>query len=312
MKHLLFTAIMLACQVCVAQQLPDYYVYLVKGNVSVVKPGAKPAIVKQNQYLYKNDMLTIAKNAEVTLVNRDGKMLVLNAPGSIKETDLAVKFNAPSLSVTKTYLHLAFHELVDPDYDYTSFKEKNVGGTKGGVSRGDECNNLIFPVKDLKASQDTICFKWHQSGSAKEYSFIIYDTSAKEIVNMPVKDTQLTVGINEVLKSGAGRYWWIIKSKDGSCEDDASGFEMVNTADEQKLVPALILQKGNKDLLSQLQIVDELEKDKWIYTAMNYYNTIVQQNAGNGPLLKSYILFLLKYGFDNEAQKAWKNAKAAM
>ncbi len=82
------------------------------------------------------------------------------------------------------------------------------------------------------------------------------------------------------LHNAPGRYYWMVKGKDPACESDPIPFEIMNKEDEQKLIPALVIQKGDKDILSQLQIVDELEKDNWIYTAMKYYEVIVENNPG--------------------------------
>ena len=192
---------------------------------------------------------------------------MLNTGGPVKVNDLDKKFNSSLPSVTKSFAHLVYHELIDPDYDYTSFKQNNVGGVKGGVSRGGDCNNLIFPIKDLKTAEDSVRFKWHATSPSNDYTFIIYDTSASAILTAEVKDTTHTVNINDALHNTPGRYYWMVKGKGPACESDPIPFEIMNKEDEQKLIPALVIQKGDKDILSQLQIVDELEKDNWIYTA---------------------------------------------
>lgn len=309
MKTFLFAALCFTFYLCKAQAIPDYCVYLVKGKVTVAKANTKHLQIKQKQLLYKNEFLILAKNSEVTLINKEDKLLVLNTPGLIKVNDLSKKFITASPSVTKSYLRLAFHELLDPHYDLSGFIDKNVGGSRGGVSRGDGCDNLVFPIKEFKTAENAIQFKWHKTSPVNNYTFIIYDSLAKETVNLNVKDTQLIIDIDKDLAGKTGRYYWEVKGKNGGCENDPISFEIINKADEQKLVPNLIFQKGGKDLFSQLQIVDELERDKWIHTAMKYYATIVQNNPDDDPLLKSYVLFLLKYGFNEEAHAAWKNVK---
>lgn len=310
MRKLLFSVFVLALEICQGQQLPDYCVYLVKGKVTFSKQGsAKSVPVKQNQFLYKNEDLTLSKNSEITLINNDDRLLVLNEGGSFKVNDLEKKFNYTLSSVTKSYAHLVYHELLDPDYNYSSFRQNNLGGVRGGVSRGEDCDNLIFPVKDLKTDEDSILFKWHSNGTPGEYNLIIYDSLAKEIVSNKVKDTQQIISVNKALKGNTGKYYWVVKGNGTSCESDPIPFEIRSKEDGQKLIPALEIKKGNKDILSRLQIVDELEKDKWIYTAMKYYASIVQNNPGNVPLVKSYVLFLLKYGFDDKAAAAWKEIK---
>jgi hypothetical protein len=307
MKKLLFALLICTGHICAAQVTPEYCVYLVKGKVTSAKPNAKPVEVKQKQLLYKNEVLTFAKNAELTLINREDKLLVLNAAGSVRVNDLAKKFNATSPSVTKNYLKLAFRELLEPQRDYASFKARNIGGTRGGASRGDGCDNVIFPISQLKTAEDSINFKWHLSSPPEEYTLLIYDSQAKEIFKAAVKDTQYFVNVQTAFLGKKGKFYWKVAGKSGNCENDPVVFEILNKADEEKLIPNLIFQKGGDNLLSQLQIIDELEQDKWIYTALRHYASLTKNNPDDEPLLKSYVLFLLKYGFDEEARKAWSS-----
>jgi hypothetical protein len=312
MKHLQILLFLSMAFISNAQvKFPEYYVYLLKGSVMVNKANATPEKIKLNQYLTDEDVLTIANNSEITLLNKEAKLLVLNTAGTVRVKELGNKFYSAATSITKSYLKLLFNELLDPDYDYSKFQQRNLGGIRGGVSRGDGCGNLIFPVKDLKTSRDSIRFKWRQTSSSGGYDFIIYDKNENEVVNMPIKDTQITIDVNTALKGNIGKYYWVIKGKDaGACEDDPIAFELMNKDDEQKLIPSLTLLKGNKDLLAQLQVIDELENNNWIYTASGLYATIIQDNPDNEPLLKSYVLFLLNYGFNEEAEAVWKNKVA--
>jgi hypothetical protein len=307
MKYLTSFSFMLCSFVSISQILPEYCVYLVKGNVTINTAGLKPQKINQNEYLFNNQVLSVGKSSEITLINKDAKLLVLNKEGSVKVSELAKKFSNSSPSITKTYLNLVFHELLDPKYDYTKFKQKNLGGIRGGVSRGGSCDNLIFPTNNLKTSGESIHFKWHPTSPSSEYTFFIYDLTGNEIVNMPVKDTQQTMNIRQALQGKTGKYYWMVKGKGSDCEDQPLSFEIMNKEDEQQIIQSLIVIKGEADLLNQLQIVDELEKNNWIYAASAYYSTIVKANSDNYPLLKSYVLFLLKYGFDDEADTTWKN-----
>jgi hypothetical protein len=309
MKHLqiFFFLFMVFIGNAQTTKFPEYYVYLLKGNVTLSASNGKSEKIKLNQYLYEDGVLTIASNSEITLLNKEAKLLVLNTSGTFAVKNLANKFNNSTSSITKSYLKLLFDELLDPDYDYSKFQQKNLGGIRGGVSRGEGCGNLIFPVKDLKTSKDSILFKWHQT-SMDGYHFLIYDKDGNEAVNMIMKDTQIVIDASKLLKGTIGKYYWVIKGKDANaCEDDAIGFELMNKDDEQKLIPSLTLLKGSKDLLAQLQVIDELENNNWIYAASDLYATVLQANPDNIPLLKSYVLFLLNYGFNEEAEAIWRN-----
>ena len=307
MKYFLLFALVMGGFIATSQTLPEYCVYLVKGDVTVNTAGSKPQKINQNQYLFNNQVLSLSKSSEITLINKDAKLLVLNTVGTVKVSDLSKKFSGSSPSITKTYLNLVFHELLDPKYDFTKFKQKNLGGIRGGVSRGGPCDNLIFPINNLKTSGESIHFKWHQTSPTSEYTFLIYDLTGKELLNMSLRDTQQTMNISQVLQGKTGKYYWMIKGKDDYCQEQPLSFEIMNKDEEHQVIQSLKVLKGEADLLSQLQIVDELEKNNWIYAASEYYFSIIKANSDNFPLLKSYVLFLLKYGFVEEAEATWNN-----
>ena len=289
-------------------QLPEYYVYLVKGDITVQKPNKKTEKIKQKQLLFKEDILTLTKNSEVTLVNKDANYLVLNTPGTIRASELGKKTHDSYTGVTKKYMNLVWHELLDPDYDLTKFKQQNLGGVWGGVSRGEACNNLIFPINGLKTSMDSVMFKWHKTSQTPDYTFYIYDGMGAEVVKMQVRDTIKTINLKQILSSRPGKYYWLVKSNDGSCEEEVPlYFEFMSRKDEAALVESLIQQVQYDDLISALDKLDRLEKNALILKASDYYTAVIKANPGNLPLMKSYIVFLFKYGFDAEAESAWQN-----
>ena len=124
---------------------------------------------------------------------------------------------------------------------------------------------------------------------------------------MPVKDTQKTLNLIQSLHSVTGNYYWLVKGENPGCEDEVPVyFELMTHENEQKLISSLLPGNANEDLPGQLQAIDKLEKNAMIPAASKYYSSLVNANPGNEALLKSYVLFLLKYGFDEEAVKEWK------
>jgi hypothetical protein len=289
-------------------QLPDYYVYLVSGNASITKQGAAPVAVKQNQLVYKTDVITLNKTSEITLVDKEAVFLVLNTPGTYKISELikkATKKNNEGL--TAKYLKLLFHELLDPEHDYEKFKKENIAGVWGGVSRGDDCGNRIFPVNGLKTSVTSITFRWHKTSPSSNYLFVIYDADGKELVKMQVKDTLQSFDLTNVPQGKPGKYFWRVTSPDGVCEDEVPIYFDILTAENEK-IQALQLSgtSGNESLALQLQQIDKLEKNAFINVASSRYADLIKTNPENGALRKSYVSFLLKYGFDEEAGAVWK------
>ncbi len=289
-------------------QIPDYYVYLVSGDASISKPGAKPIAAKQNQLVYKNDILILKKGTEITLVDKDAGFFVLNTAGTYKTIDLVKKATKKNNDgVTGKYLKLLFHELLDPNHDFEKFKNENIAGVWGGVSRGDGCGNRIFPVNGLKTSVSSIIFRWHKTSPSSNYIFVIYDVDGKELVKMNVKDTLLPFNIAEILQGNSGKYLWRVTSNDGTCEDEVpTYFDILTIENEKKLSDKLVVETGSENLEKQLQQIDKLEKNAFINVASARYSALVKVNPGNGALLKSYVSFLLKYGFEKEAASAWR------
>ncbi len=288
-------------------QSPDYYVFLIKGEVSVSKTGAKPVPLQQNVFIYKDQLITVKKDAELTLADKNQNFLVLRSPAVYKVKDLDNKKNDPIQGVTQTFLKLAWNQLIHPDHDFKQFANDNSAIVYGGVSRGDDCNNLIFPILGLKTSEDSLHFKWHKTSAASSYHLLVYDSQRKEVVNMPVKDTQKILNLAIDLHAIPGNYYWLVESKDGTCEDEVPVFfELRSKENEQKLIASILAGNNDQDLPGGLQAINKLEKNGLIPAAAEYYSTLVNKYPGEEILLKSYVLFLLKYGYDDRAYSAWK------
>jgi len=307
MKYVLILILLAQCHQG-QSQLPDYYVYLVTGDVTLSNNGIKPMTVKQKQLVYKNNTIVLKKGAEVTLVDKDGNFLVLNTAGTYKTGELIKKATKKNNEgITAKFLKLTFHELLDPHHDFEKFKKENIAGSGGGVSRGDDCDNRIFPVNGLKTSATSIVFKWYKTSPSSNYSFFIYDGEGKQLVKMSVKDTLQPVNINETLQGKTGKYFWLVTSEDGDCEDEVPiYFDLLTRERESEMTERLTGGIDSESLEMQLQQIDKLEKNAFIDAASVRYAALVKANPDNQALAKSYVGFLLKYGFEEEARAAWE------
>ncbi len=291
-------------------QLPEYYVYLVSGNAAIGKSVKTVGKIKPKSYVFKNDIVVLKKGAELTLLDKSGGFLLLNTAGEYpysRLSKLATKKNNPG--ITNAYLKLLFHELLDPSQDFEKFKKENIAGVSGGVSRGDDCLNRVFPINGLKTSAPSIIFKWHKTSPSSNYSFEIYPGGdTKELVKTRVRDTLYKVNFKEALQGNPGIYRWRVISEDGDCEDEMPiYFELLTPEDEQKQVEQLTSSlMGNESLEIQLQQVDRLEKNALIHAASSRYAALVKAQPDNKALLKSYVIFLLNYGFEAEARAVWR------
>ena len=291
-------------------QTATYCIYLLSGDVTVSAATKKTEKVKLNQFLYDNQVLTIGNRSQVTLVTKDSRYLVLNTAGNYKVNELSKELKNYPSEVTQKYIGLLWKDLVAPADNFTAFKKKSNAGVMGGVMRGEDCGNLIFPVPNLHSAEEEMQFTWRQTGSQPDYLLYIFDDQMNELVKKPVKDTQTIFKPLEELKGKTGKFYWNVKSNNsGSCEDDPIPFDLVNKEEEEKAGPSLTAFAENKDIFNQLAIIDKLEKEHWIYRASAFFNKLVQDNPGNMMLSKSYAMFLIKYGFNKEAEKVFNEIK---
>ncbi|HUS00859.1 MAG TPA: hypothetical protein VMY77_03990 [Chitinophagaceae bacterium] len=288
-------------------QIPEYYVYLVKGDIKIAHPKAKIVPLKQNSLVFKEDEFIVTKNSEVTLVNRDAKYIVINKQGKIKINDLGKSIHNSYTGVTEKYLKLLWHELLDPNYDYSKFKLQNIAGVYGGVSRGEEnCENVIFPISGLKTSFDSLHFFWKKIDSINTYHMVIYDATGEKIFNKAVSDTQLIISLSKEGLIKNGKYVLSIKEPLSGCEEGtAHVFEILSKEQEQKIINGY-KEPTSIDLLTQLQLIDKMEKNKLIYAAMAKYSSLIKLYPDN-TLKKTYYDFLSHYGFITKAEDVFKS-----
>ncbi|MBL7737602.1 MAG: hypothetical protein JNK14_00155 [Chitinophagaceae bacterium] len=289
-------------------QSPDYCIYLVSGEVLIAGKGKKPVTAKPRQLVYNTDSFTLKKGAEITLVDMNGGFFVLNSAVTRKPLKGLLAGSTPKTKdgITTKYLKLLFHELLDPHHDFEKLKKENIAGVWGGVSRGDECGNRIFPVNGLQTSVRSITFKWHKTSPSSRYIFVIYDGRGKEFFKTTGKDTVIMLNTSETMKGVTGKYFWRVTSEDGDCEDEVPiYFTLLTQEEERSQAGILTADVTGESLESKMQQIDRLERNAFIHLAADRYDKIVNQNPGNQTLLKSYVLFLLKYGFEEEAKAAW-------
>ena len=82
-------------------------------------------------------------------------------------------------------------------------------------------------------------------------------------------------------------------------------FEVITKQDEEKIASSFKPQ-NTEDLSDQLHAIYKMEKDSLILAALKAYKQTVEANPANNVLFKSYEIFLLKYGFEEEAYVLWK------
>lgn len=284
-------------------QSPEYYVYQVKGDVLQKKPNGQAAPVKQRSLVYKADEVILKKDAAITLVNKQQQNLVLASAGIYKVAELSKKLHIPNTGMVKKYLGMLWDELLVPDYRFAKPKKQELAASWGGLAtRGDLCNNRVFPINGLKTADDSLHFRWLATSPSRSYELQLLNSDGTEITNKIVRDTQVLLPVKEMVQNKNGKYYWLVKSNDGTCEDEVPFyFDVLSKEDETKLVQGLLSSQPDGEILARLQEIDKLEKQALISAASTYFQKLVNEYPDNKALKKSYASFLLKYGFEAEA-----------
>jgi len=192
------TIVLLALHINSCAQLPEYYVDLVKGEITVQN---KKQILKAHDFVYPADILVLKKTgAEVTLVNKEGDFFVLADRGTYRAADLSKRKRQTSTGITKKYFQLVWNELENPSNTLKS-GVANMVNTWGGVSRG-SCMQKLYPPDAYTAAGDTIRFSWSASAPGQGYRFTLMDEKTNPLFELLLQDTQIVLKHHLAFRAG--------------------------------------------------------------------------------------------------------------
>jgi len=303
--RILSILILIIVSLRVAAQEPEYYSYLVKGQVQYKKAKAKPLSLAPKTLLYNGDAIILpkGKNAEVTLVDKKSNYITISTPGTYKIADLPQKTHKEPESITGKYFHMVWEELFQPQKDFSRFKKRNLSGVTGGVSRGD-CDVLKWPFNEAVLGNGDITFAWKNSSTDLLYSFVLTDEKNNEVLRVKVRDTQLILNSAAWLTSPRNQYYWKVTSSNSSCtafpNNDLrlwSNKEIMQRVNEIK---SSVPNNGDATLY-HIQVAELLAKEN-MYDEVNKYYLSALNQSGDPVLKTAYAAFLLRINKEREAE----------
>ena len=289
-------------------QTPEYYSYLVKGQVQYKKAKAKPTDLVPKTLLFREDLIILpkGKKTEITLVDTKSNYLVISDPGTYKIAELSQKAHKEPESITGKYFHMVWEELFQPQKDFGTFKKRNLPGLSGGVSRGD-CDILKAPFNESIAGYGDILFSWKNFSTDMLYTFVLSDEKNNEVLRLKVRDTQLILNSASWLMGPRNRYYWKVTSNNSACtafpSNDVrlwSNKEIIQRINEIKAS----VQNNGDSTLYQLQIAEILEKENMFDELGKFYQSAITQSA-DPVLRKAYASYLLRINREKEAERIY-------
>lgn len=201
-------------------QLPEYYVDLIKGDITVKnsKGRSRPVPLKARSLVFKEDIITLKNDsAELTLVNKAALYIVLNKKGSYPVTDLINKPKQKSAGLTEKYFQLVWEQLENPSKTIKSGLEHMIGSW-GGVNRG-SCNMGMLPFDNWTAFADSVKFKWRHSAPDLDYTLTLMDENFNPVLECAVRDTQIVLKSTGLLTETRSVYYWKVQNTSKPCSE---------------------------------------------------------------------------------------------
>lgn len=301
MKYLFVILLLFICFGAHSQSFDGLCVYSIKGKVTFSKGAIKDKEIIQNQFLNKEDVITVSKNSEIQLFNKHGNFMEITLPRKYNFSNLEQKINSNTKNpVTKMYLKLVYEKILNPDYDLAKVKQNSLASSYGGASRGAQCNSILFPPPGFKTSDSMVPFLWKAYSLNAKYNLNFYDKNQMKIASFVVGDTQQIFNINKISKQKLGRYYWDFYGLNANCDSDSLIFFEILSSKNMQLQIAKIKEKiKGESLTSQLDFISQLEAGGYINEANKNYEEVIKKFPENIILAESYKIFLLKYGIRN-------------
>lgn len=254
----------------VSAQFPEFYVYLYKGEVSVLANNKKKNKVQPRQLIFSTDQLLLKEEkSEITLVDKSGNFVVVRGKGYHKVSDISTTSTA-SNSITQKYLRLVWEDLLDPTHTNKS-KIESIAASWGGAVRSG-CDITKFPKNGYKSSAETIHFAWRPSLSDSSYKFLIVDIHDNQIINEVVRDTQINVATKNLGIAGES-FYWSIQPTENSCRSVPKyRIDLIDSKTENEQVQALkkTIPEQNDLVIYNLQIAELLGRQGFMDKAITY------------------------------------------
>src|SRR5437764_5897932 len=83
-------------------QIPDFYVYSIKGQVRLIKSPVKKIQLKQQDYVFISDKIELGDNSEVQIVNKEQQYLHFDSKGIYLISQYASNLKIQGPGITKT------------------------------------------------------------------------------------------------------------------------------------------------------------------------------------------------------------------
>jgi hypothetical protein len=313
----------------------DFQVITKNGDVKY-KSGKSWKDVKIGQKLTTDDNLKLGDKSYINLKHQSGGTIDISESGTYSCSDLAKKASKTKNSVSKKLSDKVIKDISSNQsvLAQTNFKSQssvtgageraiatsntssdiaaltglnnntsNTIGDLASVFLSEKQKSIVLRLPRSSYIVDSIIeFSWYSKEGMKDYYFVIADANGKFIYSNSIKDTIITLNLNQIGLAENALYYWFV-GKDENKSEIYTLFRKTakETAAIDKEINNMITELGNTQSAMNSLILAAFYADKNIQTrAANYFKEAILLAPGVTDYVYLYARYLMRIGLYNE------------
>lgn len=268
--------------------------------------GAKPIMVHPGMELSLTGKIRCKGNSSAKLLYKNATLPL--AGSRLRDVQEVVKAARPSsqMGFTGRFLNFVTESVKDGETPeklqkhHRRYMNKASGGIKGFSGKEFQIPAIILTTGKLPAAN--VIFKWRNTAGEGPYAFQLYAAKGKQVAHILVRDTFLTLDLDQLAMDIFAEYEWSVTRGEG-VKSASIPFEIC--PDKAKEVQGQIAQESDYQsadpIEQQLMLAYGLEEEHCFYSANNTYAHLLAADPDNALLRKMYASFLARMNMLPEA-----------
>jgi hypothetical protein len=187
------------------------------------------------------------------------------------------------------------------------YMSKTSAAIKGYATKKQKADYALLLAGKLPAA--TVTFRWRTTPGVGAYQFLLADEKGKAVAALAVRDTMLTLDLEQLVLDYQGEYQWEVKR--GQTEEPVIALPFTLMASN---TTEMVRQKLSSEPAFQQASVEEqnlmmayfLEQDQSFYSAALLYDKLLAQSPDNPLYRRLYATFLARMNMLAAAQTLLK------
>lgn len=306
MKTVIITLCCLCLQLGLAAQKEVIVLHVTGKALYFSQYGVKPV------YLYPGMVLDLkgkvnCRGAGSAKLLYNGNTFLLSGTKNRDVQDVVKAAGAASqMSFTGRFFNFLTESVKEGDSNeklekhHRHYMNKTSGGIKGWAKQDYTLVPLLLTSGKLPSAN--VMFKWRNSTGDGPYTFTLYSAANKPIAQIMVRDTFITLDLDQLAISLDEEYTWEV-ARGANAKSPAIPFSVCaasNMDKQSELVHEKSFQAADATE-QQLMQAYSLEEERCFYNANGIYHQLLANDPDNVLILRMYATFLARMDMVPEA-----------